>query len=136
MGHPMTETVEIPPILRKAREILAKNGRAFGDYVNMTQHWEGLALDECPVCVVGAINIAAGLDSFNPWTLATTEDELGRIRAAMAATGLLARHLGLIRDESDLHDVQYLLDAVGATWHDNASDDELFAALAAVSEAS
>lgn len=127
----MTETTILEPtaILRRASNILAVNGRTIGGYYT---ELDQLTPDQCPVCVIGAINLACGLEPDDTWTLIEEAERVPRIRAAVAATTRLAQHLGLVEDFPPSAD--FLLEMVGDRWHDGASDGVLFAALAAASE--
>ncbi|HTJ68579.1 MAG TPA: hypothetical protein VL551_13675 [Actinospica sp.] len=50
-------------VLREAKAVLERNGWFQGEYVDRRPEFDGVALRECPVCLLGALNVAAGREA-------------------------------------------------------------------------
>jgi hypothetical protein len=111
-------------ILDKAADILDENGLHQGDYVYTPQEDEvDLTPDTCPVCVLGAINLAAGRR--------VDEEDWTTPSPARTAAMALAAHLRL--------DVSYgdIVEVLGIGWSDadGRTTDEAVEALRGAAEA-
>ncbi len=91
--------MSVPAVLRRAAEVYQRNGAHKGSYYNAQQEREGVPVSECRVCVLGAIDIAAG---GAPASFPDAGDQPRLV---------LAGHLGI--DTSEAH-----VDGDVAAWHD------------------
>ncbi len=112
------------PILRKAADIYRRNGRFEGEYYDEDQYLSTeTPLDFCRVCVLGAINLAAGLTPEGDGIGLAPRAKAGNARQA------LAEHLGWSASNgSDQDDVVMFL----ADWHDDGEGSTVDAVCAAL----
>ncbi|MDF5756552.1 hypothetical protein [Spongiactinospora sp. TRM90649] len=99
-------------VLRGASAVLALNGRYIGSYCDTAMWRAGLPPQRCPVCLIGAMNIAAGLEPDNCWP-GNARDP--RVDIARRAAEIFVTHVGIGR--SDIGLVGDLAD-----WHDGQGD--------------
>jgi hypothetical protein len=100
--------ISIPDVLLKAAEVIETRGWHQGGYVPNDPYTD---LTACPVCVLGAINVASGQSLENDFYSSVMHAV--NVQAAVA----LAKHLGL----ADVTDPVDLIDAVGEHWNDEVA---------------
>lgn len=125
-------TVEI---LREARAILETNGLNKGSYVDREYgEVNGVAPEQCPVCVYGAMNLASGRDV--DYDESGSIDDAERLLVEVFRPGALAHSLSLWNDlpTTTLEDVLWLLDKAIARAEQPvlASDEQVLWLAAAV----
>ena len=90
-------------ILDKAADVIEQRGWWRGAY-----RQPGADVRTCPVCVLGALNVATG-------SAPDAESNFKVPCAVSAAANALARHLGLGTDDE-------LIDALGNDWNDHTAE--------------
>ncbi|TMR89495.1 DUF6197 family protein [Nonomuraea basaltis] len=106
-------TTDLTPgiVLRRAGEVITTNGRYVGSYHDWKAEARDVPAEQCAVCIVGAINIAAGLRPDMAWP----EERPGigaKVRVARSAGRALADVIGGY-DGRDNTLIGFLAD-----WHD------------------
>lgn len=121
----MTDTTTLAPaaVWLRAADVIDRNGLACGDYVTPR---DGCDPDTWPVCTMGAIAVACGLEPavWEEWNGAVDED--GGFARAVEAVAQFAVHLGL--------DPEATFDETIGGWSDDQTAGEVVAALRAAAQ--
>lgn len=100
------ERDDLPGILLKAAEVIETRGWHRGDFFDQQAHFDRLLpIEQCGVCVRGALNVAAGFDPIG--------SDYGHEDARDDVLDALAFHLGY-EEERDVSTAYFL-----ATWNDS-----------------
>jgi hypothetical protein len=115
----VARAVVVEDILNASIGVLAERGRAFGDYGGATG----------PVCGLGAIAVAAGLEP-EAWRYLSEDPEALWSPAEVAMVAAARRLLATVAPWLNAYDTPLddLISVVG-DWYDRATDNELFGAL-------
>jgi hypothetical protein len=99
--------MDTPEILTKAAEVIETRGWHKGDFYDPEAHFDrGLPLEQCGVCVRGALNVAAGFEPIGDGYGDDARDD---------AIDALAFHLGYDPDAHEGEDAAYFV----TTWNDH-----------------
>lgn len=126
-------TITRQAVLRRAAEILQANGRTVETYYDVVQHEdENVPIDQCRMCVMGALGHAAGAD-LTTVGLVFPASQLGFL--TIDAGRALLRHLGM-PPASDVVPAEIVVPRLGI-WNDDpgTTDAEVLAALNATADA-